>query len=413
MECTKIVLSGLVAFTATANAMPTQEETKKAEPLVMDLMRENQAALKSGKKTRAEVAESAMELADKAESEAAKLLLMKGAFNLYARAGEFDKAIETLQTMQTAIPDIPPQSVKNIIKAALHETSNKKDAARLYKLLDEKEKGLYMIVDLTKTGKRAVTYLDEVPKGGWSDEYRTKKIALRKIAPGSFEYLPGKSFKITKPFYIGVFEITQKQYEMMMKVNPSEFKGDMRPVEKVCYIDIRGSNKGLNWPKDNQVDTDSYLGRLRKRIGIDFDLPTEVQWEYACRAGPKGDFNVDGVELVRLGKYADNDGRRDHHVKVGSFLPNAWGIYDMHGNNWELCLDRSKNRTDAWVWFGWNTDLKETDTDPKGVAEGGARILRGGSWNDGDVLCRSSRRCSVPADHRNWGIGLRIVCPAK
>ncbi len=138
MKCTKIVLSGLVAFTATANAMPTPEETKKAEPLVMDLMRADQDALKSGKKTRVEAAQSAMEHAKKAESEAAKLLLMKGAFNLYARAGEFDKAIETLQTMQTAIPDMPPQSVTNMIETALRGTANKKDAARLYKLLDEK-----------------------------------------------------------------------------------------------------------------------------------------------------------------------------------------------------------------------------------------------------------------------------------
>jgi hypothetical protein len=274
------------------------------------------------------------------------------------------------------------------------------------------EQSRYMVVDLDKSGKDAVTYLDDVPNGGWGDEYRTKKIALRRIEPGSFEYMPGKSFKITKPFYIGVFEVTQKQYEMLMKVNPSEFPGDMRPVEKVCYVDIRGTNKGLNWPKDNQVDDDSYLGRLRKRIGVDFDLPTEAQWEYACRAGTKGDFNVDGVELVKLGKYADNDGRRDHHVKVGSFLPNAWGLYDMHGNNWELCLDRSKNRADSWVWFGWDTDCKETDADPKGVVEGASRILRGGSWNDENVLCRSSRRCSVPADHRNWGIGLRLACPA-
>ena len=90
MKCTKIMLSGLMALAATAHAMPTPEETKKVEPLVADLMRDDQAALKSGKKTRIEVAESAMELAYKADSEAAKLLLMKGAFNLYVRAGEFD-----------------------------------------------------------------------------------------------------------------------------------------------------------------------------------------------------------------------------------------------------------------------------------------------------------------------------------
>ena len=146
MKCTKIILSGLVAFAATANAMPTQEQTKKAEPLVMDLMRADQAALKNGKKTRVEVAKSAMELADKAESEAAKLLLMKGAFNLYVRAGEFDKAIKTLQTMQTAIPDIPPQSVTNIIETAFLGVAKKEDGARLYKLLDESNADIASVV---------------------------------------------------------------------------------------------------------------------------------------------------------------------------------------------------------------------------------------------------------------------------
>ena len=107
---------------------------------------------------------------------------------------------------------------------------------------EKDSKDLYMIVDLTKTGKSAISYLKDVPKNGWGDEYRTKKIALRKIAPGSFEYLPGKSFKITKPFYIGVFEVTQKQYAMIMKTNPSaafahNTRGDTRPVDSVSYID--------------------------------------------------------------------------------------------------------------------------------------------------------------------------------
>ncbi len=271
---------------------------------------------------------------------------------------------------------------------------------------------LYMIVDLTKTGKRAITYLDEAPKGGWGDEFRTKKMALRKIAPGSFEYLPGKSFKITKPFYIGIFEVTQKQYEMVMKENPSEFKGDVRPVERVVYLDIRGTNKGLNWPQDNKVDDDSYLGKLRKRIGLEFDLPTEVQWEYACRAGAKGDFNVDGVELVKLGKYAGNDGQSNHHVKVGSFMPNAWGLYDMHGNVWEWCLDRAKGNY-GWAVFSWKSEPKESETDPKGPAVGASRIHRGGSWLDGSEFCRSSSRHRHTADFRSGNFGFRLACPAK
>ena len=278
---------------------------------------------------------------------------------------------------------------------------------------EQKEKGLYMIVDLTKIGKKAITYLDGVPKGGWSDEFRTKKIALRKIAPGSFEYLPGKSFKITKPFYIGVFEITQKQYEMVMKDNPSDSKGDMRPVETVSYIDIRGPKKGLDWPKDGAVDNNSYLGKLRQKVGIDFDLPTEVQWEYACRAGTKGGFNVDGVEMVKLGKCRDNGGVSDKHVKVGSFMPNAWGLYDMHGNVWERCLDRGADEPDGrFVFFGWDSEPKETDTDPRGMATGSSRVVRGGGLCQPPSLCRSSARCRVGVGNRGTDVGFRIACPA-
>ncbi len=274
---------------------------------------------------------------------------------------------------------------------------------------EQREKGLYMIVDLSKTGKRAITYLDEAPKGGWSDDFKTKKIALRKIAPGSFEYRPGKSFKITKPFYIGVFEVTQKQYEMTMKANPSEFKGDMRPVERVSYSDIRGSKKGLNWPKDDKVDGDSYIGKLRNRMGLGFDLPTEVQWEYACRAGTKGDFNVGSVKMVKLGKCKDNGGQSDHHVEVGSFLPNAWGLYDMHGNVWEWCIDRGPEGSGP---MGWTEDAKDTDTDPKGPAVGVSRIHRGGSWGSDAHGCRSSQRDRNNAGSR-WSInGFRLACPA-
>ena len=281
-------------------------------------------------------------------------------------------------------------------------------------LKEQKEKGLYMIVDLAKTGKRAITYLDDAPKGGWSDEFRTTKIVFRKIAPGSFEYLPGKFFKITKPFYIGVFEVTQKQYEMTMKVNPSEFKGDMRPVERMPYSDVRGDNKGRNWPKDNKVDDNSYLGRLRKRFGLEFDLPTEVQWEYACRAGTKGNLNVDGVEMAKLGKCLENGGRNDHHVKVGSFIPNAWGLYDMHGNVEEWCLDRGKcGDPNTYYFFGWDTEPKETETDPKGSTMGSSHIIRGGGFGAEVEGCSPAWRISCPSGHRGGSTGFRLTCPAE
>ena len=279
---------------------------------------------------------------------------------------------------------------------------------------EQKEKGLYMIVDLAKVGKKAITYLDEAPKGGWSDEFRTKKIALRKIAPGSFEYQPGKSFKITKPFYIGVFEVTQKQYKMTMNATPSEFPGDMRPVERIPYSDIRGDNKGRNWPKDNKVDNNSYIGKLRQRFGLEFDLPTEVQWEYACRAGTKGNFNVDGVEMSKLGKCAENGGKSDRHVKVGSFMPNAWGLYDMHGNVLEWCLDRGKlGAPHTYYFFGWNSEPKETETDPKGPSVGASHIRRGGCFGDEIESCISSYRTSCPPGARGGDTGFRLACLAE
>ena len=279
----------------------------------------------------------------------------------------------------------------------------------------EKEKRLYMVVDLTKSTKaKAITYLDEAPKDGWSDEYRTTKIVLRKIAPGSFEYSPGKSFTITKPFYIGVFEVTQKQYEMLMKDNPSEFKGALRPVEKVSYVAIRGSGKGREWPKSNKVDDSSYLGKLRnKTSGLEFDLPTEVQWEYACRAGTNGAITIDKVKMDKLGKYEGNGGQSDYHVKVGSYMPNAWGLYDMYGNVWELCLDRGKGTgQNGWIWFDW-TESKETDKDPRGPAEGKTRILRGGSWADKIKFCIPPHRGCLRADECHNGVGFRLACPAE
>ena len=84
---------------------------------------------------------------------------------------------------------------------------------------------------------------------------------------------------------MGVFQMTQKQYTLVMGSNPSYYRGDTRPVELVSYKDIRGTLLGANWPSHAQVDTTSFLGKIRARTALNFDLPTEAQWEYACRAG--------------------------------------------------------------------------------------------------------------------------------
>ena len=285
----------------------------------------------------------------------------------------------------------------------------------------------YMVVDLSggvDAISYPVSYLSSVPEGGWGDEYKTTKLVLRLIPPGSFmmgspsdEYGRG-SYEdlhvvvLTKPFYIGVFEVTQKQYELVMGENPSYYKGNMRPVEQVSYSNIRGSVNGAGWPTHNQVDANSFMGRLRSKVNMLFDLPTEAQWEYACRAGTSTALNS-GKNLTatdkcppmhEIGRYYYNhaDGKggyTDAHVTVGSYMSNTWGLYDMHGNVWEWCRD----------W--WNYGLGTAGTvDPKGATTGydGKRVTRGGSWEVAASSCRSSQRGSF--NGKSSRDGFRVMC---
>ena len=252
---------------------------------------------------------------------------------------------------------------------------------------------LYMVIDLSRGTKAAkgypVSYLSDMPKGGWSDEYKTDMLVLRKIEPGTFMMGSPKDelgrkgdetqheVTLTKAFYIGVFEVTQKQWERVMGVWPSTFRNpktrDERPVETVCYNDIRGAVNGANWPATNSVDSASFMGCLRTRTGKLFDLPTEAQWEFACRAGTETALNSGKnltdkwscPNMADLGRY--NVPEKEATIAVGSFQPNAWGLYDMHGNVWEWCLD-------------WNGSYSGAETDPKGVLSATCRVFRSGSW---------------------------------
>ncbi len=302
--------------------------------------------------------------------------------------------------------------------------------------------GDYLSVDVSG-GTEATTYpvtyyrtLADVPGGANSDAYKTTNILMRLIPKGTFtmgspadELGYGSNQQqhqvtLAKDFYIGVFEVTQRQWELVMGNNPSYFTNvtyyATRPVEQVSYYDIRESpqnsdDPAVNWPANSAVNATSFMGKLRAKTGLSgFDLPTESQWEYACRAGTTTALNS-GYNLTRtdsdprvseVGRYWVNGGfgytqNGDTSVataKVGTYQPNQWGLYDMHGNVLEWCLD----------WYKWA--YPGTVTDPPGASSGAERVYRGGGWGYNAGSCRSADRVRYYPDRRYFIIGFRACC---
>ena len=281
----------------------------------------------------------------------------------------------------------------------------------------------FLVVDLsggTNAASYEVSYLSGVPVGGWTDEYKTSKLVMRRIPAGTFTMgsptnevgrgtnEPQHTVTLTKGYYTGVFEVTQRQWELVMGERPSYFNNDAyyasRPVERFNLSRIRGSSAGAGWPGSSVVDADSFVGKLRAKTGVStFDLPTEAQWEYACRAGTVTAFNGGTNSINVLGRYLYNgtNGVSNRGVdtgagttKVGSYLPNAWGLYDMHGNVSECCLD----------WYGMDFGMAE---DPVGATAGTSRVRRGGSWYDASAQCRSAYRCGYSTGI--YYIGFRVA----
>jgi formylglycine-generating enzyme required for sulfatase activity len=254
---------------------------------------------------------------------------------------------------------------------------------------------LYMVIDLSSgvnSSKYPVSYLDAVPSGGWSDTYKTTKLVLRRIEMGSFKMCGQYNVTLTKPFYIGVFEMTQKQCALITGRIHSFYEGNLRPVDNISWDEVRGSSDKYNWPQIAAISSDSVMGRLSSRTGVSFDLPTEAQWEYACRAGTTSKYNNGGnseEDLRLVGRYYGNNDRWHgdglggyyEHTKVGMYMSNSWGLYDMHGNVSEWCLD----------WYG---SLEDNVVDPQGPTShyDGGRVVRGGGYGHNAVGCTSSWR---------------------
>ena len=202
---------------------------------------------------------------------------------------------------------------------------------------------------------------------------------------------PRHRVRLTRGYYMQTTPVTQSQWEAVTGENPSDFKkaGPNAPVENVSWEDVQ-----------------KYIEKLNSRVeSYRFRLPTEAEWEYACRAGTETAFCNGPItepsgrdpNLDKVGWYAKNSGGTTH--PVGQKEPNAWGLYDMHGNVWEWCSD----------WFDEKYYAKSPPEDPQGPESGAGRVNRGGAWLNDAGFCRAAYRGRYTPDYRSIYLGFRLL----
>jgi formylglycine-generating enzyme required for sulfatase activity len=195
---------------------------------------------------------------------------------------------------------------------------------------------------------------------------------------------PIHQVRMSRSFYMSKYEVTQDQYLVVTGVNPSDFKEGTRPVENVPW-----------------EDAVAFCKRLSDKHAASFRLPTEAEWEYACRGGTQTRFSYgDDPDYSQLGDYAwylENSDSTTH--SVGSKKPNAFGLYDMHGSVYEWCSD----------WYAAEQYRQNPAVDPQGPLSGQLRVCRGGSWYHIAGRCRSADRVTIPPDTQDCRIGFRVA----
>jgi formylglycine-generating enzyme required for sulfatase activity/tRNA A-37 threonylcarbamoyl transferase component Bud32 len=269
-----------------------------------------------------------------------------------------------------------------------------KELCRRYQITSERGQAIYR--DVRQQWQK------EQPREPQPGEVITNSLGMKFawVPPGSFLMgsPPGEESRLddetqhrvtlSKGFYLGVYPVTQAQWQAVMGSNPSRFQGDDRPVENISWEDCQ-----------------EFCKKLAARDGKRYRLPTEAEWEYACRAGTTTPFSfgqtISTDQANYDGNYTYGQAKkgvyREQTTPVGSFPANTWGLYDMHGNVWEWCQD----------WYGPYPTGEEKD--PKGYEKGEARVLRGGSWIRNPRGCRSaSRRRSAPSG-RGGDYGCRVA----
>lgn len=220
---------------------------------------------------------------------------------------------------------------------------------------------------------------------GWIPEGSFLMGSPAKEEDRPFSESPQHKVRITRGFYLGVFEVTQGEYEAVIGSNPATFKlGASHPVEQVTWEQAVAFCEKLSARNEEKLARRTYR------------LPTEAEWEYACRAGTTSPYHT-GDDLTEKQANWRGLGRT---TKVGSFAPNVFGLYDMHGNVWEWCQD----------WYNGGHYREARADDPVGPQEGDTRVIRGGGWDDPVTQCRSAMRESYSPNNRIYDIGFRVVC---
>jgi uncharacterized protein (TIGR02996 family) len=304
---------------------------------------------------------------------------------------------ETLEALKRGIVANPEETFRWLVLADYLEETGRVDQAELLRLHRQLLENPFDLDGPNEEHNKLQSEVQQRLLSGVKPFTITQEIMLPGEIPMTFAWCPPGSFqmgsnkvdddakpvhavRLTKGFWMGVTPVTQAQWQAIMEGNPSNFKGLELPVETVSWDDAI-----------------QFCQAVRQRCSLEVRLPTEAEWEYACRAGTTSEYwSGNGADaLKQVGWFASNSG--DSTQSVGQLAANPWGFFDIHGNVWEWCSD----------WYGASSQGSERD--PTGPKSGSFRLSRGGSSLSGPLYCRSAFRSRFVPTNGSSNLGFRLV----
>ena len=317
-------------------------------------------------------------------------------FLIYAGLGGTG-LVTTVVFSQILKPTVQPKQVQPKLLELLTFTFTTKTVNKTGKIVNqENHQAKYFKEDL---GNNITLEMVQIPGGSFMmGSPESEKGRTQDQSPQHQVNVPG--------FSMGKFVVTQEQYQQIMGNNPSSFSGAKRPVEQVSQSSFSGAKRPVEQVSWN--DAVDFCQKLSQKTGREYRLPSEAEWEYACRGGTTTPFHFGETITTELANYNGTDTYASEPkskyfpqiTDVGSFPPNAFGLYDMHGNVWEWCQDDWHNNyidapKDGSVWTSQS---------------GNNKLLRGGSWVNDPDYCRSAYRDNDILAFNDYDIGFRVVC---